>query len=352
MANEFAKPSRIFPAIVGEIADPDVYNGNIGAQSTNDIVGIDDDGFYSDFNVGNEALTGSGSLVSNIKLRLGAFFKVYNAFGVFLYNIALGSSSSTTLGQSLLPKQVIPSNNIADPNNRIDFTAGNFIFDDSSGQGILPALTKRFNLNFSLGNNGGGLAAALTFTAGATYHIFQVSNPLGTICDIIADSSPVGANIATDPVIISNGLTKKQYLVSIVINSVPAIRTGKFIMKNSGYDFIYDLPVSDGTFINPGISANIRTLTLPTGINIYPLNAVKVYNGNIAFDYITTSLLQPDITPTSLISDITTDANDLAGGSITSKKILTNTSCQIRTRFSVSNSQTIETITTYGWSYN
>ncbi|GAG80868.1 unnamed protein product, partial [marine sediment metagenome] len=47
-------------------------------------------------------------------------------------------------GVALLPKQITISNG-TDTDHDIDFTAGNFQFDDGSGQAVATALTKQID---------------------------------------------------------------------------------------------------------------------------------------------------------------------------------------------------------------
>lgn len=106
MSNEFLKQSSIIPAVVGQIADPDIYNQNIAGQSKGAILGIDADGnFKDDFDVGDEGVGSIGSLVKNLKLRQGGFLKIYDASGVFVQNVSLAQATETALGQAKIATQ-------------------------------------------------------------------------------------------------------------------------------------------------------------------------------------------------------------------------------------------------------
>lgn len=100
MANEFTKPTKVFPAIIGQIADPDVYNQNIAAQSKDAIIPIDENGNYADGDIGDQTVGTVGALITNIKLRVGGLLKFYDAFGVFVNNVNLGQASETLIGQA------------------------------------------------------------------------------------------------------------------------------------------------------------------------------------------------------------------------------------------------------------
>ena len=88
MANEFIKSTKIKPAILGNIADPDQYNQNIGGQSKGAVVCIDSNGEFVDGDVGDESLNSTGALINNIKLRQGGSLKIYNSAGVLISQLS------------------------------------------------------------------------------------------------------------------------------------------------------------------------------------------------------------------------------------------------------------------------
>lgn len=95
MANEFIKPNQIRPAITGEIADPDIYNQNIAGQSKDSVVGIDENGIYKDFDVGDEAITTNGSLVQCVRFRNEALLKIHDNAGSLIKTLNLTNASFT-----------------------------------------------------------------------------------------------------------------------------------------------------------------------------------------------------------------------------------------------------------------
>jgi hypothetical protein len=98
MSNEFQKPTKVLPAIVGQIADPDIYNQNIAAQSKSTIILIDEDGDYADGDIGDQTVGTIGALISNLKLRQGGFIKIYDAFGVFVKNVNFEQATESLAG--------------------------------------------------------------------------------------------------------------------------------------------------------------------------------------------------------------------------------------------------------------
>ncbi len=105
MAGEFTKPTSVTPAIVGNIANPDEYNQNIAAQSKSAIVGIDEDGNFSDVNIGDETLGTNGTLIVDIKLREDGVLKFYNSSGVHQNDVNLGQATESLIGQAEIATQ-------------------------------------------------------------------------------------------------------------------------------------------------------------------------------------------------------------------------------------------------------
>jgi hypothetical protein len=184
---------------------------------------------------------------------------------------ALGSSATDLVeGISLLPKQITMSNG-TDTDHDIDFTAGNFQFDDGSGQAVLSTpLTKQFDATFALGNNVGGMAEGVTLPTDGTVHVFQISNADGTVADIIGDTDINATNALADSVAVANSLTKKKRLASFVTDGSANIRNGKWTFNRDGsYRFTHDTEV-----IEISTSGNQARTSLP--ITCPPLTRVSL----------------------------------------------------------------------------
>lgn len=215
MAGEFIKSTKIKPAVLGAIANPDDYNQNIGGQSRDSLLGIDADGNFQDFNVGDETNGTIGSLISNLKLRDGALFKIYNAFGVFIKDLTFGQATTSILGSVYLPDPITISNNGADPLKDIDFSAGVFQFDDGTGQVVVTATTKQLDNTWASGSGNGGLFSGVIATD-TWYHCFEISNDDGTLTDA-GFSTDINASD------IPLGYTKKRRVGSILTDATPDI---------------------------------------------------------------------------------------------------------------------------------
>ena len=102
-------------------------------------------------------------------------------------------ATTTTQGVAFLSNPITISNNATDANNDIDFSAGNGVLDDGSGQVLLSStLVKRLDASCVAGTNQGGLFSG-TKANSTKYYAFAITN--GTINDAGFDISPTGANI-------------------------------------------------------------------------------------------------------------------------------------------------------------
>ena len=151
-----------------------------------------------------------------------------------------------------LPRRIILSNNTLDPNNSINFSAGNFIFHDFTRTASLNNLTKLLNANWSLGTNQGGLDIG-TKAVNTWYYCYAIYNPTTLVSDVIFSTN------AALP-LLPSGFTKYQYIGSIrtniSANIISFIQTGNY--------FNYDTAIVDAT---PGLpSSNVfltYTLSVP-----------------------------------------------------------------------------------------
>jgi len=102
-------------------------------------------------------------------------------------------ATKSVLGVAFLNNPITIANNASDPNNDIDFSAGNAPLDDGSGQVLLAStLVKRLDASWVAGTNQGGLFSG-TKANSTKYYEFAITN--GTINDAGFDISPTGANI-------------------------------------------------------------------------------------------------------------------------------------------------------------
>jgi hypothetical protein len=184
-----------------------VVNANTGASTVN----IN--------SLGAKGLKILGGDLSAGDLSVGNFVEV-------VYNESLDYFELQT--QRLLPKQITIANG-TDTSHDIDFTAGNFDFDDQSGQATLSAITKQIDAAWAEGTNAGGLDTG-TVAADTFYYLFAIYNPTTQTSDALFSASK------TSPTLPS-GYTKKKYVASLATDASQNIRRGKWVFSSAGYTF-------------------------------------------------------------------------------------------------------------------
>ena len=128
----------------------------------------------------------------------------------FLLKNEVRQASSASLGLTYLNQPITIANNTTDANNDIDFTAGNFQFDDKSGEAFASAMTKRLDASWTAGNNQGGLDTG-TKQASTWYHCYAIYNPTTQASDFLFSASATSPTLPT-------GFTKYKYLGSVLTN--------------------------------------------------------------------------------------------------------------------------------------
>jgi len=160
-----------------------------------------------------------------------------SAFAQTLLDDADAATARATLeipAQRLLPKQIAISNG-TDADHDIDFTAGNFDFDDQSGQATLSAITKQIDAAWAEGTNAGGLDTG-TVAADTFYYLFAIYNPTTQTSDALFSIS------STSPTLPS-GYTKKKFLKKVRTDASGNLIAGYItdidtLLNSSGYTIL------------------------------------------------------------------------------------------------------------------
>jgi hypothetical protein len=190
-----------------------VVNANTGASTVN----IN--------SLGAKDLKILGGDLSAGDLSVGNFVEV-------VYNESLDYFELQT--QRLLPKQITIANG-TDSDHDIDFTAGNFDFDDQSGQATLSAITKQIDAAWAEGTNAGGLDTG-TVAADTFYYLFAIYNPTTQTSDALFSIS------STSPTLPS-GYTKKKFLKKVRTDTSGNLIAGYItdidtLLSSSGYTIL------------------------------------------------------------------------------------------------------------------
>lgn len=257
--------------------------------------------------------------------------------------IGLNQATTTASGFSLLPQQITIENDAGDPARDILFNAGNFNFDDGSGQAVLSSnLVKKTNVAWVAGNNQGGLFSG-TVAANTTYHMFVISNNDGSLVDAGFSNDINAADIPT-------GYTKKRRIASLIVDASSFIRAGEYTFNRDGsYRFDYDTRVLISNSAASTVAASVNT---STPINVFALiNAsIRTDQANNSGRILISSFDQPDIIPDQTNTNL--GWIDTASGASMQNNvdlsIRTNSSANIRLR-SNANSSNLIIINASGW---
>lgn len=150
------------------------------------------------------------------------------------------------------------SNNATDTEHDIDFSAG-AVRDagDSKNITLSSSLTKRIDASWSTGDNGGGLASAVSLSANTTYHCFVVDKTDGTF-DAGFDTSLTATNLLSD-----SGGSAYRYCGSVVTDSSSNIL--QFIRAGNHFTWVTSVQDNNGTVSTSRVNV---ALTVPTGIRV------------------------------------------------------------------------------------
>ena len=146
----------------------------------------------------------------------------------FILTPHLRKATNLIQGVSFINKPITIANNATDANNDIDFTAGNFVFSDGSGQAVVSAMTKRLDASWIAGNNQGGLDTG-TKANSTWYHCYAICNPTTQVSDFIFSSN------ATTPTLPSGYTKQSKALFAIKTSSGGNILNGKWYNNRSFY---------------------------------------------------------------------------------------------------------------------
>lgn len=224
-------------------------------------------------------LVGSVELVNEQESALvGGEIKANQYYTVVAKNISAtnkfilleykGAKATQTLsGVAILPKQITIENG-ADTDHDIDFTAGNFNFDDGTGQASVSALTKQIDANWVAGTNAGGLDTGAV-AIDTTYHCFAIYNPTTKVSDFLFSTS---LSSPTFP----SGFTKKRKIASFITDGSANIRPGSYIFNPDGsYRFYYSTVISDFNGNTPTVLTDLALSIPPNSISIIRLHFIS-----------------------------------------------------------------------------
>lgn len=175
-------------------------------------------------------------------------------------------ATTTTEGKVFIPERIILSNNTLSPNSKIDFSDGNYSFDDGSGLAIFEAQSGDLTQPFGTSD---GMLDTGSVAPSTVYYIFAIYDSGATT----PASKPLASTSKTSPVM-PTGYDKKRYIGAIRTDASGNIV--RFTQKDKR--FIYDSP----QLLYGTTTGTIGTqITTTSGFNIstkIPNNSIGIFN--------------------------------------------------------------------------
>ena len=235
------------------------------------------------------------------------------------------------------------SNNGVDPTNDIDVAVGAAISDDAvvTNRAILNLVTAitggQLDATWVAGSSVGKRVSGQTFADG-TWHIFLFRRSAGAIDWCFSNSFTFT---------IPDGGDKKKW-IGAALRSAGAIR----LFDQRHDTWLWDVPVQDYNATNPGVSATLRALTVPTGLKVTPIHNAVLIDASAALQRfaIWTSPDQADTAPgTGVFTLVIPPSTSQMRASTMLNNIWTDTSAQIRTRLDATDANVSLQGITWGW---
>lgn len=259
--------------------------------------------------------------------------------------ITIGKLSQTNLGLSAIPRGhlwgMTVSNNGTDATNDLDIAAGACASDDATDANRVllnpGALTKQIDAVWAAGNAAGGRISSESLVNG-TWHVYAFRRSGGT--DDICFSQSL------TPTLPDSG-TNKRRIGSILRESAAIVA-----FSQNGDEFLRKTAILDYNTTNPGTSAVLATLSVPTGVSVRALcralaRSTSATHGVILYS----SPDETDQAPSTSAAPLASGPNYNVGNADWPQPLAlrTNASGQIRFRLSFSDANVTVRIAPYGW---
>lgn len=228
------------------------------------------------------------------------------------------------------------SNNGTDATNDIDIAAGYVVSDDGAAVMTVPARTKRLDAAWAVGTNQGGLDTGSI--ANTTYHLWVIQRSDTGVVDVLFSASASAPTMPTN-------YDRKAYLGAVLRESAALVG---FVQHER--TFMRSAPVQDFSSQNPGTSAVTRTLSVPAGVQVEAILSIEALTStNNSVIALLTDLALADTAPSTSAFSVTARANNTNARDSATVRVVTNTSRQIRSRLSFSDTNTFLVNATHGW---
>jgi hypothetical protein len=225
------------------------------------------------------------------------------------------------------------SNNGTDATNDIDIAAG-WTAADSDGHPLIltAAITKQLDVAWAVGTNQGGLDTGAV--GNNTYHVWMIRRPDTGVVDVLFSLSASAPTMPTN-------YTQKRRVGSIIRESAAIIT-----FSQNGDEFLRLALATSVNANNPGTSAVLGTMAVPTGVKVDAIFSFH-FNDDATNYLLVTSPDQTDVAADSThLTAVVSVGGIRATGHLT---IRTNTSAQVRYRVNVSDAGVFVQFFTVGW---
>jgi len=286
-----------------------------------------------------------------------------NQHAVLIYHSDIDAFTlSDTLAEVVIPNEIwglTMSNDAGDLTHDIAISTGGGVDNFNSYLLLNTGIIKKTDANWAVGTNAGGFPSGITLTANTCYHVFLIGKTDGTT-DAGFDTSLTATNLRSDATGYTKYLRVGSFYTDAAATTIRAFY--HFVYNNGRRVFLWKSPIVDVADTNPGISAVLKTLHVPLGINIGAmLNVALTRTGGsgVASEVYVSSPNVNDLSPVDMyVSPIsplyTVYTPAIATANETSSScyipsIITNTSAQIRYRLIASDAGIAIYIATVGW---
>ena len=288
-------------------------------------------------NVG--AHTADGSTPTNGDVYYNSFSNVFRAYENGAWVNLIGAGSSVTWGSDVLDGLVL-SNNATDADHDIDIASGQATVLTGSvySRVSLASITKRIDALWVVGTNQGGLDTG-TVASSTWYHVFLIHRSDTDVTDVLMSLSASAPTMPTS----YDGLRRIGAILTDGSANIIAF-------SQNGNEFLWKSPIEDvNNETNPGSTAALKTLSVPTGIQVHAEITTQHWSGTGNYTlYMSSPDVDDDVVSTSN-APLGVAQNSTGSRAYWRGRIRTNASAQVRRRFHASDAGLGFDIVTNGW---
>jgi len=283
--------------------------------------------------------TGTGSTPSNGQLLIG------NGTGYTVANVTNGgaigiANGSGTITLSALERSYLSGYTMstAGSSSTMSIAVGQATNSDNTAVITLGSAINKSTAGWSVGSGNGCLDTG-SIANTTWYHFYAILRPDTGVVDVLCSLSATAPSLPAS-------YTKQRRIGSGRTNG--SAQWTQFVQN--GDEFLWTNGSLDVNTTNPGTSAVLSTLLVPTNVQVWALvNRIVVTGAGGAVTDLVSSPDQADAAPSLTAAPGATLYVPASSNGATRLQIRTNASGQIRSRLSFSDGSTISRMVTVGW---